>query len=286
MSEPVDLLLITHNRREYVQKTIASLFQDPARFRIYWWDNGSTDGTIDVVRSSSDGRLVESYLSRDNVNQGIPTRWFLDTSRSDVVGKIDDDILLPSGWTERIAPIIRSDDTFGMLACWTFMPDDWNEPVAIRNVITHRGHRIFRMLTVAGCSFLARKQLLKQFQVADRVSLPVDRVAMSLAGFVSGCPLPLALAHHMDDPRSPHCLMRNPAFPDSQLSFTMRRLGFTSLEQYASWIAADARHYQVRPFAQQLRVARLRRDRSFLGRLKFRLLTTVGSLRLPPKPSI
>lgn len=284
MGEPVDLLLITHGRRAYVEKALPRVLEDPADFRIYWWDNASSDGTIDFVRSLRDERLVESRLSPENQRQAAPLHWFLDRCRSEVVGKIDDDVLLPIGWTRRFRRMILDDERFGMLACWNFMPEDWDEAAAAHNVVRLGGHRIFRMLTVGGCSFLARADLLRRFRVEGRKALPLDRVAMSLAGFVSGCPLPLAFAHHMDDPRSPECRMRTPGAVEGDASFTMRRLGFDSLERYAEWIAADARHYQVTPFSRQLRQARLRRDRSLVGRLKYRLLTGLGALSAPPEP--
>ena len=55
--EPVDLLLITWNRREYVEKTLANLLADPADFRLYCWDNASEDGTADLIAELDDPRV-------------------------------------------------------------------------------------------------------------------------------------------------------------------------------------------------------------------------------------
>jgi len=269
MHQPVDLLLITHNRRAYVEKAIPRLWEDGADFRVYWWDNHSTDGAIDVVVGHADERLVESQRSTENLGQLAPTRWFLEVSRSDVVGKIDDDVLLPPGWTERFVPLVRSHPELGMLSCWMYMPEDWDQDQAEKNVVAVGGHRIFRASTLGGCSFVVRTELLKRFFLPDsNRGLPVDRLGMSLAGFVSGYPLPLAFAHHMDDPRSPHCLMRDPNHPQTQFSYTMQNFGFESLEEYGRWIAADARFFLQTSFADQIRGPRLLRDRSVTGRLR------------------
>jgi hypothetical protein len=283
MPDPVDLLLITHNRRRYVEKTLETLVRDPAAFRVYWWDNHSTDGATDVVRALLSERLSATHLSDRNVYQGVPTRWFLETSRSDVVGKIDDDVLLPIGWLDRFTPLVRENATLGMLGCWMFMPEDWDEEMARQNCIRVAGLRIFRVLTMGGCSFVARREVLLRFLLDEPLQgLPVDKPGMSLAGFISGYPVPLEFAHHMDDPRSPHCRMRDPKSSPDEWSYTMGHQRFDSLDEYARWIEADARYYQETPFNEQLRIARLRRDPTVLGRMKWMLVRRFGTLRLPP----
>jgi glycosyltransferase involved in cell wall biosynthesis len=271
MPQPVDLLLITYNRHAYLEKAIPQLVEDRSDFRVYWWDNHSSDGAVEVVRDLADERFVRFHASEENVRQGPPTRWFLAECSSDVVGKIDDDVLLPAGWTERFAPLVRSHPKLGMLGCWMFMPEDYDERQASQNFVTIDGHRIFRTLRIGGCSFVVRKELLESF-LSDRFTrgIPVDRVAMSLAGYVSGYPLPLQMAHHMDDPRSSHCLMHDSKHSPAEHSFTMRNFGFETLEEYGRWIAEDARTVQQTPYEEQLRLARLERDPSLLGRVRRR----------------
>jgi glycosyltransferase involved in cell wall biosynthesis len=62
MSQPVDLLLITWNRREYVEKTLSNLLADPSDFRLYCWDNASEDGTADLIASINDPRACRQTL--------------------------------------------------------------------------------------------------------------------------------------------------------------------------------------------------------------------------------
>jgi glycosyltransferase involved in cell wall biosynthesis len=279
MSDPVDLLLITSNRREYVEKSVRTLFDDPAEFRLYWWDNHSTDETPDVVASLCDKRLVERHLSPVNVLQNFPTRWFLERARSDVVGKIDDDILLPAGWTERIAQMVRSEPRYGMLGCWIYMPEDWREEKASQNFVQLDDRIVFRTTSIAGHSFLSRGDYLRQYLRDNLPGLPVDRAQMTFDGLINGYPVPLILAHNMDDPRSPHCQLRNPGFPREQASFTMKRLGFESPEEFAKWIAADALYRQVTPIEKQIRRDKLQRDRTLRGRLRRKLWTRLGLLR-------
>ncbi|HEY9693961.1 MAG TPA: glycosyltransferase [Oculatellaceae cyanobacterium] len=274
MSQPVDLLLITWNRREYVEKTLPMVFNNSSDFRLYCWDNGSEDGTADLIRSINDPRVVKQHFNSENVGQYEPCMWFFEIATSDVVGKIDDDILLPADWTARIAPMIRQEPKFGMLGCWIYMPEDWDETLAQHNIVNLSGERVFRCTSIAGQSFLARKENLLRYKLNTPHchGLPVDRVRMLLDGLVSGYPLPLLYAHNMDDPRSPMNKKTNSGGLGQDSSLTARKLGFESAEAYADWIAADARHRQEVPFEKQFQWERLQQDKTLIGRIKRKLL--------------
>lgn len=280
MPAPVDLLLITWNRREYVEKTLPTILNDPSDFQLYCWDNGSQDGTADIIQSIDDPRLVKRHLNPENVGQQTPCFWFFEHAQSDVIGKIDDDILLPSGWTSRIAPIIRKDPQFGMLGCWIFMPEDWHEDIAQQNIIEQSGERIFRCVAIQGQSFLARKEYMVRYSENVSYGLPVKRIQMSLDGLISGYPVPLLYGHNMDDPRSPHNFKTKSGNLGDQSALTARSIGFKSAESYAHWIAEDARTRQTIPFNTQLKRAlrriQLSSDKSIYGKLKWKVLTKFG----------
>ena len=279
--EPVDLLLITWNRREYVEKTLANLLADPTDFRLYCWDNASEDGTADLIAEIDDPRVQERVFARENVMQRPPCLWFFETAKGDLCGKIDDDILLPHGWTETIAPMLRAEPRFGMLGCWIFMPEDYEPEKAARNVVQVGEHDVLRVLSRAGQSFLARREVLRRNIVppGHTHGFPVDQTAMSLAGLINGFPMPLLVAHNMDDPRSPHCVMSREGAIGAQAALTARKRGFETPEAYAEWIAADARKKIGTPMEEQLAEARLRRDTSTLGRARRRLRSLAGRLR-------
>jgi len=279
--EPVDLLLITWNRLEYVQKTLEHLLADPSEFRLYCWDNASEDGTADLIAELDDPRVVARRFSKQNVMQRPPCLWFFETAKGDLAGKIDDDILLPHGWTRQIAPMLRGEPRFGMLGCWIFMPEDYDEEMAARNVAACGPWRVLRVVTRAGQSFLGRRDVLRSHIVPEGRThgFPVDQTAMSLAGMINGFPLPLLYAHNMDDPRSEHCLMRRSGTIGAQAALTARKRGFETAEAYAEWIAADARKKIGTPIDVQLHQSRLRRDRSVLGRTRQRLAGFARRLR-------
>ena len=281
MTQPPELLLITWNRSAYLRKTLESLFRDPAEFDIYWWDNASEDQvTRDLFDNFDDDRIKVRHRSQRNVGQREPCLWFLENSKSDVIGKIDDDILLPSGWTERIAPMIRAHENLGMIGCWIFSESDWDEASASHSIIRLGKQRVFRTMGRAGQSFLARRELISRYVTPPQATygLPVNQVKMSLDGFVNGFALPIEFAHNMDDPRSPHFVCG----PDDKLvgssALTARKLGFKTRQEYARWIQNDARKKVETCFEEALRESK----RKYRLRVAKRCTQKFTSLLLKP----
>jgi glycosyltransferase involved in cell wall biosynthesis len=273
MKRPVDLLLITWNRRAYLEKTLAHLMASASDFCLYCWDNGSKDGTADLIASLDDPRVVRKHFSPENVMMRTPSLWFFNEAKSEIVGKIDDDILLPEGWIEQIAPLVRSELRFGMLGCWIFMPEDWDESIAEHKVVQAGGTRVFRNSGIAVQSFLARRELLRRYITPDEwydYGFPIDQCSMTADGLVNGYPLPIQFAHNMDDPRSPHCLMNQTEGMGEQAALTARKRGFQTVEAYRDWIVADAANILREPIETQLR--KFRRFRRFHDRSLVRLM--------------
>ncbi len=271
--EPVDLLLITWNRRHYVEKTLENLLKSDANFRLYCWDNNSEDGTAEIIAALDDPRVVKKHFSKDNVKQREPSLWFFGQAQSDVVGKIDDDILFPPGWIETIAPLIRSNKQFGLLSCWNYMENDWNENLAKEKIINLGGDRFFQNTWVGGTSFLARLENLMPYihKNPNAPGFPIDQYLMTQSGLINGYPLPLMFAHHMDDPRSEHYIADKTGSIAATGSATARRLGFESSEMYGQWIANDAKKTLEEPIREQLKQWRIDNDTSTLGRVRRKL---------------
>jgi len=279
MTEPTDLLLITHNRLGYVRKSVPRLLESPHDFRVYWWDNASTDGTVDFIESLDDPRLVVKRHASENVCQYEPTIWFLERSRSQVIGKVDDDVLLPTGWCGQLESMVRADSRFGLLGCWIFMPDDWVTRWALRRARKIAGFSVLRNVGVQGQSCVIRKELMKAFLKPDENGFPVDQVKMSAEGFVNGFPVPPLFAHNMDDPRSPHYIPGTPDEARAPTGLTAVRLGFKTGDEYAKWIAADARQRQQRPFFLQLALARIWKKDTHLASMARRVLRNLDPMR-------
>ncbi|PCJ30688.1 MAG: hypothetical protein COA90_08545 [Gammaproteobacteria bacterium] len=272
--EPVDLLLITWNRRGYVEKTLENLLASNDDFRLYCWDNNSQDGVADIISSLNDPRIVEKKFSTENVKQRIPTLWFFEQAKSDLVGKIDDDILLPEGWISTIAPIVRDNSNVGMLGCWIYMEEDWNESIAEHKVLNLEGERIFQNMWIAGQSFLARKETLLRYILPESdgcYGFPIDQYNMTQDGLINGYPLPIIFAHNMDDPRSKYYINKNNGELGEHAALTARARGFVNVNAYAEWIAEDARNILIVSVKEQLKRAYIDGDQSLIGKIRRKL---------------
>jgi len=271
--EPVDLLLITWNRRQYVEKTLENLLAGDADFRLHCWDNNSQDGTADIIASLDDPRVVKKNFSTENVKQRTPTLWFFDQAISDLVGKIDDDILLPDDWVSKIAPIVRKNTNAGMLGCWIFMEDDWDELLAKHKFVELGEYDIFQNMWIAGQSFLAKKEVLIRYirPESEGYGFPIDQYLMTQDGLVNGYPLPIVYAHNMDDPRSKYYINRNEETLGEHAALTARVIGFKNADEYAKWIAKDAKQILIEPVDKQLKRVTLRRDQSLIGKFQRKL---------------
>lgn len=267
--EPVDLLLITWNRKAYVEKTLANLLADDGNFRLYCWDNNSEDGTAEMIAALDDPRVVKKYFSKENVKQRAPVLWFFEHATSDLVGKIDDDILLPHGWINQIAPIVRQNPKVGMLACWIYMPEDWDGLLAKHKYIKLGSANIFQNMWVAGQSFLVRLDYVKKYIQSENVGygFPIDQYQMTEDGLINGYPVPIIFAHNMDDPRSKYYVKNM----GEHAALTSRVRGFKTSNEYSQWIAEDAKNVLLDSVKKQVKMVRIQRDKSLIGKIRRRL---------------
>jgi hypothetical protein len=271
MSEPVELLLITHNRLHYVERSIAQLLADPADFRIHWWDNASTDGAREWIDDHRDSRFVSVHHAKENQLQADPTLWFFERAVSDAIGKIDDDVLLPIGWTERFAGLLRSNEALAMLACWIFMPEDGDRSFIEQRTTVIGGCPIMRQLSVQGQAFLGRRDVLLRHVDARKRGFPVNQWDIVRSGYVIGFPVPLVEAHNMDDPRSPYYHGTRPT------GLTADNHGLATDDDYGAWIALDAKQRLERSFRRQYWRARYRRSSSPPVRIIRRVANFMGT---------
>lgn len=98
----VSVVIPTHNRRDLLQETIASLTEQTMKdWEVIVVDDASTDGTCELIESSADDRIRAIRLE---VNQGksAARRHGLNVMRAGMVIFLDDDDLLRPRALERL----------------------------------------------------------------------------------------------------------------------------------------------------------------------------------------
>jgi hypothetical protein len=98
--EPIDVVMLTKNSiKPCLRKSLDSIYRNIPVRRLIVVDNGSRDGTIDLVKSYPRSEVVENPLgniasSRQLGIEAAETRWF---------AFIDSDIVLCEGWFQEIS---------------------------------------------------------------------------------------------------------------------------------------------------------------------------------------
>jgi len=134
------IALVTHNRFQHTKKTIACLLEDPTEeFDLYLWDNASGEETPEYLKDGwSDPRIVETILSKDNAGQTGAMNYVWGKTKAELVGKVDKDCLVTPGWTWKLAEAYNDIDNLGVIACWHYPLEEFDEGAARKAGKIHR----------------------------------------------------------------------------------------------------------------------------------------------------
>jgi hypothetical protein len=157
-----------------------------------------------------------------------------------------------------------------VIGCWRFQEADFVPELAEQKIRElPGGHRLLQNCWVQGSSYLLRREAMeRRGLLRERESFPQYCKHLAYAGWLIGWYYPFLYEDHMDDPRSPHSLIRS----DADLAAD-RPLTADSFDV----LTVDARIRQIRAFAVRCQAAPVdpRRYvgwRSGLIQLRWRLL--------------
>ncbi len=254
MSSPtVDILYLTFNRIAYTRKTLPAMLETAgANFALTIVDNGSTDGTVDYVKSiAKEYRRVVTRVILHPENQGIslPTNVFWKMSTADFLGKVDNDTLLPLGWLARLLEAHQKTDRIGVLGGYHFHPGHTDMEALERRVVDVDGLGLIPDAFIGGCCYLFRKSLqnkmgyLPIFPGKKTHGWTEYQCAICLQGYNNGYLYPLLHVEHFDDPLSKHNLAFTSHAETSRISFGEKGIG-QEREQALAWYTQDARRVE------------------------------------------
>ena len=99
----VAIIYITYNRLYYTKKTLLPLLNSSKnKFKLYIVDNGSNDGTTKFLNQLEHPNIEQIIYNNKNLGLVKPTKKFWDETDAELVGKIDNDILVPPNWIENL----------------------------------------------------------------------------------------------------------------------------------------------------------------------------------------
>jgi hypothetical protein len=135
-------------------------------------------------------------------------------SKADLLGKVDNDCLVTPGWTRTLAQAHDDIPKLGIVACWHYLPEEFDYERAKHKIQTFGRHKIFRHPWPDGTGLLFKRDIFEQFGPIQGY-MSKHWIKIASAGYINGYYFPLIYVEHMDDLRSKHCLIHRMSFDEA-----------------------------------------------------------------------
>lgn len=249
MNDRADILMITYRSSGYLHLSLPRLLETLREGdRVWLWHNGDDEATLEALRSyRDDPRVHRFHHSRENVALREPTNWLWQESTAQYVSKVDDDCRVAPGWLDTFADAHRANANFGVIGSWRHPESDFLPELALRKVATYAGgHRLMRNLWVQGSGYLMPRALAgRHGGLRQEESFTGFCIRLARSGTVNGFSFPFVPEDHMDDPRSPHTLIRSDADLLDRQPLSARASGVTSVSAWTAQLERSARVLQA-----------------------------------------
>ena len=239
------VLYLTLNRLYYTRETLPALLDSSdTSFSVRIVDNGSTDGTVEYLQKLNHPRIEKIIFNKRNEGLVKPTKRFWKESNADLVGKIDNDILVPKGWIDKLMDAHIKIPNLGVCGYCHFREEDFNPDNVKEKVISENGILLRKQPWIGGNYIMKRstvseikgyRQSRKLFQ--KRILYGFNKYQKKLSeigylnGYLSNEKKDLFLWEHLDDPR-------HPLFHENKEYFKIRNM---SAEDIIDWYKRDAK---------------------------------------------
>lgn len=251
----IKVLMITHNRPAYIELSLERLCNTaPKNLELTIWDNGSDQKTKEVVEKFRHHPCVERVIFNGrNEKLRKPTIWFWENSRdADLIGKVDDDCLVPENWCSVLEQAHKDIQLAGVLSCWHYFPQDFKYELCKKKIQSFGQHKIMRNCWVGGSGYLMKKEVINKIGILKaNESFTEFCIRAASKGFINGWYYPFLYQEHMDDPRAPHTVFQSEEDFKKFIPLTAITFGLNTRKQWIQWLIADAQRlqeYSINPY--------------------------------------
>ncbi len=166
----ISVIVPTHNRCEYLRRTIISLQEQnfpEDEYEIIVVDNNSTDNTPEVVEACNrNGKKEVVYVKEPVLGLHNARHAGAKVAKGEILAYVDDDVICDANWlSELLKPY--SDPEVGcvggkILPKWEIKPPEWIKQYPSYLSLLDLGNEIRELKTpgIYGCNFSIRKSLL------------------------------------------------------------------------------------------------------------------------------
>jgi hypothetical protein len=143
--------------------------------------------------------------------------------------------------------IEEDEPRFGVIGSWRHPDEDFRPELASRKIQTYRGgHQLMRNLWVQGSGYLMPRSLVERHGLlGESESFTGYCIRAARAGAVNGYYYPFVPEDHMDDPRSPHTLIRTDEDLRERTPLSAQANGIRTVDDWVAQIQRSAHVLQT-----------------------------------------
>lgn len=103
----LSVITLTYNKLEYTKKFVESLYKYTKDFELIIIDNGSTDGTVDYLKSLKNIKVI---LNSENLGFSKGNNQGIKIAEGEYIGFLNNDILLYPNWFEECEKVFTNEN--------------------------------------------------------------------------------------------------------------------------------------------------------------------------------
>lgn len=103
----LSIITLTYNKLEYTKKFIESLYKYTNDFELILVDNGSTDGTVEYIKSLEN---VKAIFNNENLGFSKGNNQGIELAEGEYIGFLNNDILLYPNWFEECEKVFEQEN--------------------------------------------------------------------------------------------------------------------------------------------------------------------------------
>ncbi len=135
----VSVIITTFNRADYIKYSIESVLEQAYKhFELIIVDDGSTDNTVDIVKSYNDKRI--RYFYQTNLGQNFARNYGLQVSKGKYAAFLDSDDVWENNKLEKQVEILDKHADIGLVYCATSIIDKHNREIERQKLHNYCGN--------------------------------------------------------------------------------------------------------------------------------------------------
>ena len=105
----LSIITLTFNQIEYTKKYIKSLYEYTSDFELILVDNGSTDGTVEYIKSLPYDN-IKTIFNAENLGFSKGNNQGIEIAEGEYIGFLNNDILLSPNWFEECEKVFQQEN--------------------------------------------------------------------------------------------------------------------------------------------------------------------------------